>query len=177
MVGKMWGTLAGIGRKYPIDFEVWRKLQELTTNRGIPLMKIKPRLCKIKRIFHSGRCGAFRNGEPPSGNLVSWDSETVFCFHWGKKGYFLNTDYMFICLLIRQRQKKWDADMENHFIIWSMQDRWAAAGWIHSLFFIHQWCMADKDSSRNNIRKVLEKHYTTRISSWFMSGDWKIALW
>ena len=106
--------LAGIGRKYPIDFEI---LEEIVRTDNKQRYSFNEDKTKIRaNQGHSIQVDVELSvTEPPERN--------GFLLPLRQKGYFLETDYMFICLLIRQRQKKQDADMENQLFIWSMQGR------------------------------------------------------
>lgn len=112
--------LAGIGRKYPIDFEV---LEEIVRTDNKQRYSFNEDKTKIRaNQGHSIQVDVELSVTEPPEILYHGTAER-FSASIEAKGLLPGTDYMFICLLIQKQQKKWDADMENQLFIWSMQGR------------------------------------------------------
>ena len=106
--------LAGIGRKYPIDFKI---LEEIVRTDNKQRYSFNEDKTKIRaNQGHSIQVDVELSVTSRRKSCIM-GQRNGFLLPLRQKGYFLKTDYMFICLLIRKRQKKWDADMENQSFI------------------------------------------------------------
>ena len=95
--------LAGIGRKYPIDFEV---LEEIVRTDNKQRYSFNEDKTKIRANQGHSIQVDVELSVTESPEILYHGTAERFSASIEQKGYFLETDYMFICLLIRQRQKK-----------------------------------------------------------------------